>query len=302
MNSIRSENIFSLKGHFGSVYSIVSAGKHWFFSGSGDKHIVKWNLESGQHENFSVSLPFAVYSLAFDASRNFLYAGNGQGQVHFIDLEKKSEQRCLQLTRAILFDLLLFEAGGILLAASGDGWVHAIEQETGLVLWAKKLSEQKVRQLRVLQPEESFVAALGDGRFIGLSIDGRVLFEIMAHKDSCNTLMPITDENLIYSGGKDAHLQLYELSSLKLLESIPAHNFALYDLALHPNKKFLASCSRDKTIKIWDPKTAKFLLRIENPNQGGHSHSVNRLLWTGFQEMLISGGDDRQLMVRKIVE
>ena len=302
MKNTIAETVFRMKGHFGSIYSIVSAGKNQIISGSGDKNIVKWSLVSGQHENFSVALPYPVYSLAMDEDGNFLYAGNGAGQIHKINLEQKREEKCLQLSKAILFDLLFLEDKRILISASADGLIHAIETTGGNLLWATKISDNKVRQLRRLNDEGDFVAATGDGRFIGISLAGKIIFQVKAHSESCNTILPIEEKNLIYTGGKDAHLNVYELSSLKLLASIPAHNFAIYDLALHPEKKYLATASRDKTVKIWDPMNAGFLLRIENPESGGHSHSVNRLHWSKKDNLLISGGDDRVLVARKIYQ
>jgi WD40 repeat protein len=299
MSEILSSTVFIMKGHFSSIYSIVSAGGSNFFSGSADKNIVKWNLATGKNENFSASLLAPVYSLAYDAGKDYLFAGNGIGQVHFINLQLKAEEKCLQLSKAILFDLLLFEETGLLISGSADGWLHAIETHSGKILWAKKIGDFKIRQLRKLD-DSNFLVACGDGSFSAFSKEGSELFVVNAHKESCNTLFAFPSSNVIFSGGKDAHLNVFELSSLKLLESIPAHNFAIYDLALHPEKNYLASCSRDKTIKIWNPETATFLLRIENPNQGGHSHSVNRLFWSGHENLLVSGGDDRMLIVRKI--
>lgn len=271
------ENVHQFKGHFSSIYSIIPAGGVCFFSGSGDKQIVKWNLETGRHENFSASLPAPVYSLAHSALKGFLYAGNGIGQIHFINLKEKAEEKCLQLTKAILFDLLLLEELAILLSCSADGWLHAVDINNGTLLWTKKISSFKLRQLRKIDEKGNFLVCCGEGFLFAFNAEGKELFRIKAHDDSCNTAIVLKDLNLIYSGGKDAHLNVFELSSQKLLLHIPAHNFALYDLALRPEGKFLASGSRDKTIKIWNPQDAKFLLRIENPLQGGHSHSVNRL-------------------------
>jgi WD40 repeat protein len=300
MSSIHVETTHVLKGHYSSIYAIISGGGDTFFSGSGDKYIVKWNLETGLHENFSVMLPAPVYSMAFSEGKNYLFAGNGIGQIHFINLDLRAEEKCLQLTKAIVFDLLLLEAQGILITGSSDGWIHAIELPTGTIMWARKISDAKIRQLRPLDQEGNFVVCCGDGNLCALDLKGKFLFAFKAHFDSCNTALVFSDANLIYTGGKDAHLNVFELSSQKLVERIPAHNFALYDLALHPDMELMASCSRDKTIKLWDPQKAKFLLRIENPMQGGHSHSVNRLYWSSYKNLLVSGGDDRILLVRKI--
>ena len=48
------------------------------------------------------------------------------------------------------------------------------------------------------------------------------------------------------------HLQLLELSSNSLLEEIPAHEGAVWAVALFPDKRGMASGSADHTIKFWE--------------------------------------------------
>ena len=48
------------------------------------------------------------------------------------------------------------------------------------------------------------------------------------------------------------HIQLFDLPSSSLLEDIPAHSGAVWGLALAPDKRFVVSCSADKTVKFWE--------------------------------------------------
>jgi WD40 repeat protein len=302
MSRINSETIFTFKGHFGSIYSLIDGSGPLFYSGSSDKNIVRWNLSTGKHDSFSASLPTPIYSLAMDDISQILIAGTGIGQLHFISLTKKEEIKCIQLTKAILFDLLLFVEQNVLLVAGSDGYLHAIQANSGEILWARKITENKVRQLRKVDDTGKFIAACGDGNFLGFNLQGDLLFKHLAHHDSCNAILAIPQFGLLYSGGKDAHLNVFALDDMALIKSIPAHNFAIYDLAIHPAGQYLASGSRDKTIKIWDAATGNFLLRLENPLNGGHSHSVNRLFWSKYRNLLVSGGDDRQIIARNLIE
>ena len=64
--------------------------------------------------------------------------------------------------------------------------------------------------------------------------------------------------------------------------------------------KFFATGSRDKTIKIWNADNFELLLRIDNAKNKGHTQSVNKLLWSDFNNYLVSTGDDKAIMVWKI--
>ena len=53
----------------------------------------------------------------------------------------------------------------------------------------------------------------------------------------------------------------------------------------------------DKSIKVWDTTELKLLKVIDKARHAGHGTSVNKLLWTSFNDQLISASDDRTLSV-----
>jgi len=62
------------------------------------------------------------------------------------------------------------------------------------------------------------------------------------------------DGKFLLTGGRDAHLNIWQTDSYELIKSIPAHNWAIYDIVFNPDTTLFATASRDKTIKIWDAK------------------------------------------------
>jgi WD40 repeat protein len=95
-------------------------------------------------------------------------------------------------------------------------------------------------------------------------------------------------------------LNIWQVGDYELLKSIPAHPWAIYDIAYSPDSNLFATASRDKTLKIWDSKTFQPLEVIDKENYDGHQFSVNKLIWSSHNNYLISAGDDKAIMVWEI--
>ncbi|KAI9595716.1 WD40-repeat-containing domain protein [Syncephalis fuscata] len=66
----------------------------------------------------------------------------------------------------------------------------------------------------------------------------------------CSLFLPNNKHVLI--GTKTGQLELYDIASSSLLESIDAHQGAVWSIAMRPDKKGIVSGSADKTVKFWD--------------------------------------------------
>jgi WD40 repeat protein len=123
----------------------------------------------------------------------------------------------------------------------------------------------------------------------------------MAHEGGVYAMAWVDRETLV-TGGRDGHLRFWKFADGKLTQesAIPAHNFAIYDIAMHPGGKYFATASRDKTIKIWPVEDLKHPLRIAREGKVGHTHSVNRVVWIGDGGMLASAGDDKKIRVWEV--
>jgi len=94
-------------------------------------------------------------------------------------------------------------------------------------------------------------------------------------------------------------LKVFDLENFEEVKSIPAHNFAIYDIVFDPSGKYFATASRDKSVKIWDYELMSVLERLEGNDGKGHINSVNKLMW--MQDgTLLSAGDDRAIQSWKI--
>jgi WD repeat-containing protein 61 len=295
--------IAELKGHNSPVYALAAADEqHLFYSAGSDRMLALWSLKTMSADNFLAQFNHPVYSVLLLANEALLIAGNANGQLHIIDLNTRQEIKCLQVHSAPVFCLLHHSETGILISGGADGLVTAMKTGTWEMLWQLKIPVGKIRQLRFNQMHQALMVCAGDGTLKLLDIvKGNVIIALPAHAESCNTATEAFGREYLITGGKDAHLSIYRNADFALVKRIPAHNYAVYDLAESPCGIYLASASRDKTVKIWNQEM-EVLKRINLEQANGHTHSVNRLLWSSYHNFLISAGDDKKILVWKIAE
>ena len=81
----------------------------------------------------------------------------------------------------------------------------------------------------------------------------------------------------------------------RISSSLEGHEEAVLDIAFSPDNRFLASCSGDKTIRLWEPATETPIVVLE-----GHQSWVLTLAWAPDTSRLVSADTDGNLIVWEI--
>lgn len=66
----------------------------------------------------------------------------------------------------------------------------------------------------------------------------------------CCSFLP--RDKIVVVGTKSGTIHLFDIASSVLLETVPAHEGAIWSLQVHPDGKSLATASADKSAKFWD--------------------------------------------------
>jgi WD40 repeat protein len=289
------------RGHHGGVYGLAEGAEPGLiYSGSSDKFVGAWNMISGKQEEFAIEFSSPVYSLLHLPEKKILLAGEGNGKFHQINIAEKVISKSVQLHTGQIFDLAISKKHGLVFAASGDGKFSVLDSKTLELKEQKKITDLKVRGFALSPDENQLAVTCGDGNIKIFALpEMEEIHSFLAHNLSTNTVLWHPDGDYLLSGGRDAHLNVWDpkLNFIPILK-IPAHNFALYHIVFSPDRKLFATASRDKSMKIWDAQTFDLLLRCGKDGQDGHKNSVNRLIWN--EHGLISGSDDQSMIVWEI--
>jgi WD40 repeat protein len=284
-------------GHTGAVYGLC-AGTHSssVFSASGDRFIAEWNVTTGQQEPMAVRLEQPVFSVAHIHDAGLLIAGCGNGAMHVIDIVQKKELHNFTVHTKGIYDFHYNTKTQQLLVLGGDGWLSVWSVPDFKLLNKLQLGDGKLRQLAYSEQYGSYAVASADGNVYVLEPKNLIsLYVINAHEQGATSVAWHPTKPVLLSGGRDALLKVWNVNSdYETLMELPAHNYAIYSIVFNETSDLIATGSRDKTIKIWDSATMDVLQRMD-AKSGGHTHSVNRLVWQ--DGALISAGDDRKIIV-----
>ncbi len=291
--------IAHLTGHNGAIYCLAHYQNKRFFSAGFDNVIVEWDINNINEAKAVAKLNSKAISLLFIKEKNWLIAGQSTGGVHIIDLSVKKEIHLLQAHQDMVFALCYDENNNNLYIGAADGKISIWNLESMEMLSLKFFDSGKVRDIKI--NKELVYIGCGDGSVIIATLELKELLKVNEHMSNFSVNTLLLDNQLIYSGSRDGHLNIVKLEELEysVVDKIPAHNYAIYRIIKSPNGKFLATASRDKSIKIWNSQFKKVIQKINFKLNKGHIASVNDIIW--FDNYLVSTGDDRSVIVWEVI-
>lgn len=289
-------------GHSGSVYALENGlEENLFFSGSSDRFVTQWNVNTLESAAFTAKLPGIIYCIKYIPNYNLLLCGTSEGIIHVINTKEKKEIKALKNHSAPLFAINYSKKNNLIFSSGGDGKISIINPDLLSVQQILTVSNSKVRSLEINFLETELLVACGNEEVKIFSLpDLKLLKSFNANKLATNTAVYQHGSNTILSGGRDAILNIYTTDNYTVEKSIAAHNFAIYDIKFLDDLNLFATASRDKTFKLWNSLQHEFIVRVNAENYLGHTHSVNRLLWLKENQILLSAGDDRKIIAWKV--
>lgn len=292
------EKIDTFGGHRDCVYTLEAGLEaNQFFSAGADGLVVRWHLDRPDRGELIAKVPASIYALALHPGSQLLWVGQNYEGLHLIDTFHKQEVNSLKLTSAAIFDIKFYKNDAFI--ALSDGVVVVLDVEQMGVKKYLKASDQSARCLAVNPVEREVAVGYSDNAVRIFDLATYELKRVIpSHTNSVFTLTYSPDFRYLLTGGRDAHLKVWDVEKeYHLQNDIVAHLFTINHLTFNPNSNLFATASMDKSIKIWDADTYRLLKVVDRARHAGHGTSVNKLLWTSYQQELLSASDDRTISV-----
>jgi WD40 repeat protein len=291
-----------LTGHNAAVFALSpGSDSNHFISGAGDGWIVRWHLDSPDTGQLIARVDNQVFSLLHIPEKGLLIAGTMNGGLHWINLTHPEQTLNIAHHQRGVFDLLLL--GDYVISAGGEGKLTRWSVASKRAVESIQLSNRSLRSLAFSGSRNEIAVGASDGQIYLLDADTLELRYAVpkAHEPAVFCVRYSPDEQRLYSGGRDAHLRVWNPESPDAyITAIPAHRFTINSVCFHPRGHLFATASRDKTIKIWETASNTLVKVLDTIRFACHINSVNNLLWLPSSELLVSASDDRSIILWEI--
>jgi uncharacterized protein YjiK len=289
--------IHTLTGHSGKVSSIaVSCDGQALVSGSGDKTIKVWDINSGTLIRTLTEDLGEVSSIAVSPDGNFLAVGSCQ--------HPKSNVKVWHLKTGKLLHTLLGHQKPVnfvtispfgLILASGSNKIKIWNLEKGdriCTLW-----HSTAVHTAAIGPDGTILVSGSSDNKIRLwnPRTGQPLRTLIGHFGEVKAIVISPNGETLFSGSADKTIKIWHLDTGKLLHTLTGHLDEVKSLAISPNGETLLSGSADKTIKIWCLKTGELLQTITE-----HSGAVNSVAVSPDNRFFASGSSDKSIKIWQI--
>lgn len=313
MKNVSIQNIGTLTGHKGAVFALAPGlTPHTFFSGDGNGWVVKWDMTKRNQGELIAKVPSNIFALCLIKEKGLLVVGAMQGILYFIDLaEKKVIPPTLQFSTSI-FDVKVHQHH--LYIADGTGVLSLFDLHHFKLKQSFTVTNERIRSISIVPDQQQIVLGCSNHQTYLLDISTHNTKSILKHHTNSVFATHFVEKGpYLVTGGRDASMAIWEYPAKdgttkqvaipQLIQSIPAHLFTVNSIAQSPDGQWLATGSRDKSIKIWDIErgfTLRKVIDFTKPHLQAHKHSVNHLLWLPHQQTLVSGSDDRTVKLWRV--
>lgn len=292
------KHLHTFSGHQNPVYALANSDKAGiFFSAGNDKGVVEWSLDTMAFVMVKMPVQSSVYCL--HGANDKLFIGERSGAFFVYDFIKQEITVRINAHAKPIFDIQVVKHKNELITTSEDGTVAVWSLTDYSEIYRFQVTNDTVRCMAFSPDKKEVAFGCKDNiiRIYNLDDYSRQR-SLENHSLAITSLAYHPTGKYLISGSRDAQLKIWNLPNYELAQTIPAHMLTIYNIVFHPTLPYFATSSQDKSIKLWDAENFK-LYKILSLEKGefGHTHSINKIIWSKDGKYLISTGDDRKVMI-----
>ena len=278
-------------------------------SGSEDKTLRLWDIESGQCQDVISPDSDMIWSVAFSPDDRFALFGCQNNTVQIWDIKSKVSRHVLKGHTSAVRSVIFSSDGRRVLSGSEDKTMRLWDLESGQCLKLFEGHTDKVRSLafcpdnrRVLSGSEDKTMRLWDvesGECLNI-LEGHsgVVGSVALSPDGRSALSGSgSDRSALSGSGSDdgGTIRLWDLESGRCLRILKGHSSAVLSVAFSPNGLQAISGSQDGTMRLWATTSDRSLREFK-----GHAAPVWSVVFCSSGRTVLSVSEDRTIRLWEV--
>ncbi|MCA2717734.1 hypothetical protein [Microcystis sp. M169S2] len=301
------QEIRTLKGHDEPVNSVdfspdgktlVSSSFSWDkededtgMSGSGDKTIKLWNVETGQEIRTLKGHDDYVLSVNFSPDGKTLVSGSIDKTIKLWNVETGKEIRTLKGHDNTVISVNFSPNGKTLVSGSGDKTIKLWNVETGQEIRTLKGHDYPVRSVNFSPDGKTLVSGSADNTVKLWNVEtGEEIRTLKGHDSYVRSVNFSPDGKTLVSGSADNTVKLWNVETGEEIRTLKGHDSYVNSVNFSPDGKTLVSGSADNTVKLWNVETGEEIRTLK-----GHDNFVYSVNFSPDGKTLVSGSDDNTI-------
>jgi len=256
-----------LTGHTGWAGSVaVSPDGTWATSGSHDKTVRIWDLETGACRATLEGHTGFVGSVAITPDGKRILSGSSGGSIRVWDVGLKQELAAWTAHAAMVRDVCALSDATRALSAGKDNTIKLWSIPAGKciktlktgVLWSGAVSLDGKRAVSGCDEE----LELWDLE------SAKRLATLIGHTNRVHSVRIAPDGRFAVSGSEDKTVKVWDLEARTCVGTLEGHQAKVHSVAISPDGALIASTGfSDRTVRLWDWKSGACVQMIKNKEQ-----------------------------------
>lgn len=282
-----------LEGHTGQVTSVaISSDGKIAVSGSRDKTVRVWDLQTGQTRNVLKGHFNDVESVAFTPDGMTIIFGSVDSTLRIWNL-LTNEIRTIFIGQLInVRSVAISPDCQTVLLGCTDGIVRICNILTGEIHHILKGHERSVESVVISLDGTTAISGSKDKTIRVWDIQtGETKKILNGHTDYVTSVVLGSDWKII-SGSADGTIRIWDFHIGECQDIFKGHTHWVHSISLDPDGNTIISGSADRTVRVWDLRTGDIKKTFK-----GHTGEITSVAVSSEGHIAISGSEDKTIRV-----
>lgn len=257
-----------LTGHESWVRSLaVSPDGTWAASGSDDKSVRIWDLDTGVWRATLQGHGSSVNSVAITPDGRRIISGSSDNTICVWNPAAWKPEASWRASKHYVNSVVVISEGRRVIScgAAGDPVVRIWDLVTQQCLTALEGHSSAVRSVAVSKDEKRAVSGSHDRSIRLWDLEtGQCLVTLKGHWDTVKSVEITPDGRFGISGSDDQAVKIWDLEAGTCVGTLEGHKGMVLSVAISPNRPLVASTGFiDQTVRLWDWKSGACLQVIQ---------------------------------------